>query len=289
MEYLYLIGSVFFTSSSSIFGAFYNRKNAGKENGAALYSFIKLTAVFILWTAMFAFDGDFESSVIVYAVLFAFFYTLCNVSLIKALAIGPVALTSLLMQLSLIAVSIWGFFFWSSSFTVLTAVGLVMVSIALFLCLYDKKTDENNKFNLKWLFFAVMAFVGNAGCSIVQKTEQIVFNGKYGNELMMIACGISAIVCLCIWLKKPREQSKEIIKSSGVYPALAGICNFLLNLFVIILATSSLSPSLIYPVIAVGGLAVTTLFSAFVFKEKMRVTQWLGVVVGAIAVGILSM
>lgn len=289
MEYLYLIGSVFFTSSSSIFGAFYNKRNTRKENSAALYSFIKLATVFILWVVMFAFDRTFESNVIIYAVLFASFYTLCNVSLIKALAIGPVALTSLLMQLSLIAVSVWGFFFWNSSFTIFTAVGLVMVAIALFLCLYDKKTDENNKFNVKWLFFALMAFIGNAGCSIVQKTEQIVFNGKYGNELMMVACGISAIICLCFWLTKPHEQSKEIIKSSGAFPMLAGLCNFLLNLLVIILATSSLSPSLIYPVIAVGGLVVTMFFSAFVFKEKMRPTQWIGIIVGAIAVGILSM
>lgn len=42
MEYLYLIGCVFFASSSSICGAFYNRKNVDEKNSAALYSFLKL-------------------------------------------------------------------------------------------------------------------------------------------------------------------------------------------------------------------------------------------------------
>ena len=288
MEYLYLIGSVFFTSSNSICGAFYNRRNADENNSAALYSFLKLVVVFVLWAVMFACNSEFNADVIIYSVMFAACYTMCNVFLIIALKTGPVALTSLLMQLSLIAVSVWGFFFWDSSFTVLTAIGLLLVAVALFLCLYKKKTDEEHKINFKWLLFAIAAFIGNAGCSIIQKTQQMKFDGKYGGELMMIACGVSAAFCLFFWLSKTHEQSLKMIKSSGIFPLIAGVCNFLLNLFVIILATSTLSPSLIYPVIAVGGLAVTTFFSAFVFKEKMSFTQWLGVAVGAIAVGILS-
>jgi drug/metabolite transporter (DMT)-like permease len=54
------------------------------------------------------------------------------------------------------------------------------------------------------------------------------------------------------------------------------------------LATSELSPSLIYPVVAIGGLMLTTVFSAFVFKEKMHWWQWVGVLIGSVAVGILS-
>ena len=68
----------------------------------------------------------------------------------------------------------------------------------------------------------------------------------------------------------------------------AGICNLILNVFVMLMAVTDLSPSLIYPVIGVGGLAVITVFSLLVFKEKMRWWQWLGVAVGAIAVLLLS-
>ena len=57
----------------------------------------------------------------------------------------------------------------------------------------------------------------------------------------------------------------------------------------IILATSPISPSLIYPSLAIGSLMVNIVFSAFVFKEKMRWWQWVGVGIGALATGILSL
>ena len=60
------------------------------------------------------------------------------------------------------------------------------------------------------------------------------------------------------------------------------------NLFVIFLATSPISPSVIYPVIAVGGLSVSSIFSLVVFKEKLYWWQWLGILVGAVAVVLLS-
>ena len=44
----------------------------------------------------------------------------------------------------------------------------------------------------------------------------------------------------------------------------------------------------VYPVLSIGSLMVTTFFSVFIFKEKMRWWQWIGVVVGATAVGLLS-
>jgi drug/metabolite transporter (DMT)-like permease len=62
----------------------------------------------------------------------------------------------------------------------------------------------------------------------------------------------------------------------------------LLNYFVILLAATSLSPSLIYPVIGVGSLAVVIMFSLFAFKEKLKWWQWLGLGIGAVATLLLS-
>ena len=130
--------------------------------------------------------------------------------------------------------------------------------------------------------------VGNAGCSITQRTQQIHFNGQYGNFLMMLATAISVIICLADYLKSDKIDSVKILKKSWYIPTFAGGFNGILNLCVILLATSTLSVSLIYPVISIGSLMLTTIFSAIVFKEKMFWWQWLGVVIGMIAVGILS-
>ena len=115
-----------------------------------------------------------------------------------------------------------------------------------------------------------MAFFGNAGCSIVQRTQQIQFSGQHKYMLMTFATLLSAIACFIIYLYGDKSKSKEILKKSWYFPVTAGSCNVILNLFVMLLATSSLSPSFIYPVIGVGGLMVVTLVSLFIFKEKLE-------------------
>ena len=293
MPYLYLVFSVFFSASSGIAGGFYNRKNDGKKGASSLYSFLCVGSVFVFWTIMFCTDAGVDIGVLPYSLLFAFFYTIAKVGFISALQTGPVLLTSLFMQLSSIGVSIWGFFFWDSEFTLLVGLGLVLVGISLWLCLYTGKTESGGerggKISLKWLLFSLCAFAGNAGCSIVQKTQQMNFNGQYGNFLMLVATGVSALVCLVAWWKDDRSSAREICKNSWYIPVVAGGLNGLLNLFVVLLATSYLSPSLIYPVIGVGSLIVTTFFSELVFKEKMRWWQWVGVIVGMAAVALLSL
>jgi drug/metabolite transporter (DMT)-like permease len=287
MPYLYLISTVFLQSALSVLSAFYNKKNAGKKDISQFYSFLLLTSVFSAWTVMFLIDGEVNIAVLPYALLFAVGFTAAMVMMVLALKSGPVVLTTLIMQLSLIVVTVWGFFFWGDSFTPLVGIGLILVAISLWLCLYTGK-GKGKKISFKWLIFVSLMFLGNACCTIAQKTQQLHFDGKYGNFTMMIATGISALVSLLLYVRSDRRDSKLLIRTSWYYPVSAGVLNALVNLFIMLLATSDLSPSLIYPVISVGALAVTTIFSVFAFKEKMRPWQWIGVGVGAAAVAFLS-
>lgn len=287
MPYVYLILSVFMSASSSIFGKLFNRKNDQFKDSAALYNFFIMISVCLGWGLLYAGDFSFEASVLWYSALFAFCYTVCNIGIINALKYGPTTLTSLLISLSLIVTTIWGFIFWNAKLTGVVIIGLILVACSIFLCLYSKE-KEAKKVSIKWLFYVAIAFLGNAGCSIVQRTQQMKYNGLHGNQLMLFATGASAIVCLLIYLNSDRSDSPKMIKKSGWIPVCAGICNLVLNVFVMKLAVTELSPSLIYPVIGVGSLAVVTVFSLVLFKEKMWLRQWIGVVVGAVAVVLLS-
>ena len=102
MPYLYLICSVAFVSSTSILGAFFNRKNEGKKDTSPLYTFLSMCSVFVFWLIFFAFDGEMDWQIVPYSVLFALCYSVCNLALVQALKTGPIVLTSLMLQLSLI-------------------------------------------------------------------------------------------------------------------------------------------------------------------------------------------
>ncbi len=289
MTYLYLIGSVFFVASTSILGGFYNRKNEGKKGTLSFYNFLIIGSVFIGWLVIFLFDRSFNVAVLPYSFLFAICYTACAIGTIYALKTGLVLLTSLMLQLSLIAVAIWGFIAEWQDPKWWTWLGLGLVAVALWLCLNSgKKSGDSNKLSWQWFVAVGVMFFGNAGCSIVQKTQQMEFDGKYGSFLMLVAMAISVTVCFALYMRDDRSESKEIFVASWYYPVVAGVANVLLNLAVMAMATSELSPSLIYPVLAVGSLIVTTIFSMVAFKEKMRWWQWLGVGLGMIATAILS-
>ncbi|MBQ8320432.1 MAG: EamA family transporter [Clostridia bacterium] len=290
MPYVYLILSVFCMSTSSIFAAFYNQKTVDKKDASPLYSLIVLCTVCLGWWILFLADGFvFEPGVLLYSLGFGACYAICNFCTILALKSGPVAITSLFLQFSLILVTLWGFIFWNAQVTPLVIVGLLLVITSIFLCLYKGKEQKEQKgFSWKWLFFAVMTCVLNAGCTIIQRSQQAVYDGAHGNMLMAFAMILGLALGLFNYLRSNKSDSKTIVKSSWYFPVLKGAFNVLLNVCVMRLATSSLSSSMIYPVLAVGGLSITTLFSVLVFKERLKWWQWIGILVGAVAVALLS-
>lgn len=287
MSYLYLILSVFMSASSSIFGKIFNKQNGRRCDSCTFYNFFLMISVFIGWGILYAIHFSFDSGVLLYSAIFAVCYITCNIGTIHALKHGPMTLTSLLIGLSLILTTIWGFIFWDAKISLSIIVGLVLVVCSITLCLYSKGKDKNCV-SWKWLFYVTLAFCGNAGCSIVQRTQQVKYGGQHGNMLMLFATGFSALIYVFIYLRSDRCDTKVMLKSSWWVPVCAGVCNLLLNVFVMLMAVSDLSPSLIYPVIGVGGLGVVTVFSLFVFKEKMHWWQWIGLAVGAVAVFLLS-
>lgn len=288
MDYILLIGAVFLIASISVLAGFYNRKTEEKKDASALYSLVFIIGVLFFWFFMLLSDGfEADVKVIPYSVLFSAGYTTCIVSLVYALRCGPVGLTSLFLQLSIVSATVWGFFFWDTELTYLVIIGLLMVVVSIWLCLYEGKKEEK-KINLKWILFVSLAFTGNAVGTITQKTQQLKFDGKYGSFFMFTAMIFALCYCVFAYLRSDRRDTVKILKYASPFPIVAGIFNGLSNLFIIILATSPLSPSLVYSVIGVGGLMVTTVFSTLVFKEKMNLQKWLGLIIGTVAIGILS-
>lgn len=214
------------------------------------------------------------------------------VGMIYALKYGSVALTSLLLQFSFIGVTVWGLIFWNAPFNIKVLLGILFSITALSLCILNgnktKNALSNHNFFVRWVVSSLIMFVGNAGCTIVQKEQQIAFNGQHGSMLMVFACMVSVLVGVFLFIRNDRSGSRTIAKNGVIFPIVAGISNAITNLFVIILATSELSSNLIFPVIAIGGLSINLLFSLSVFKEKLKWWQWIGFAVGVVAITLLS-
>lgn len=288
MEYIFLGCTVAFSACQNILCAAYNRRTAGNVGATLPYTFLLIGSAFLCWVAAFAVDMQVSTDVIGYSALFALCFTVAHWGLANALRVGPIAITSLIVQLSLIGATVWGFVFWNAAFSVYMLIGLCLVGGALWLCLKGKSNKEERTVSFAWLFYVLFAFAANAGCTIVQKTQQLHSEGKYGAFCMLLAVGLSALANGVGLLKKKNTANWKCLKGNWIFPVFAGACNGLLNLFAIRLAAGTLSPGLIYPVIAVGSLAMTTVCSSFIFHEKMSTRQWIGVAIGAVGVAFLS-
>lgn len=313
MVFLCLVGSIIFRASYSVLGGFYNRGSDGKKGALALNNVLIVFTVFIGWIISFLGNRQVDWSIALpYALPYGICYGVATIATIYALKSGPILLSTLFMQLSPILVTLYGFVAGWQVPTVWTWIALGLVCLTVWLCLYPGKTaitessadgQENtleqgneggryeSRATLKWLFSVLVVVLANVGCSVFLQEQQNAYDGRYGDFFMVIAMAVAFVICLAIFLKGDKSQTKEILKTVGHFPIVAGIFNVLQNAAAIYLIAPErgLPPSFIYPVMGVGGLIVTTIFSAFVFKEKMRWWQWIGVAVGMVATAILSM
>lgn len=291
MSYVYLICAIVTSALLAVAGMLYNRKNNHKEGIGHLYNVIAACSNFLTWVIMFASSPSYDWAVLPYAGAYGITYALFWVGLTGALQCGSSALTGFIKQIAFVFVAIWGLLFWNSPVTSTVVIGITLIAAALYLTLVpvgQKNTQKTGKISAKWLIYALCILAGNAGCSIIQKTQQRNFDGMYGSFLMVAATFFAVIFCASMCIKDDKTGWKQVFKGSWYFPVLAGSGSATCNLFIIMLASTDMSPSLIYPALAIGGLALTTLVSTVICKDKLRPLQWVGLLIGAVALLFLN-
>ena len=289
MIYFYLVLSMAFSAMITIAGRLYNHKNENRANVSSLYNMLVPMFCALGWLVVWASDFSFELSVLPYSLLYGVCYSSFTVGMLGALRVGSTSLTALIKQMALVGVSFWGFAFWNTPFTLASGIGIILIVISLALCLLTKEKGKASANTAKWLFFALMITVGNAGCSITQRYQQMAFDYQHKNMFMFFALVFSSVVCFFIALKENKSNWSAAFKTSWIFPALSGFSSAAANVFILILVKQEVSPVIIYPSIAVGGLMITTIVSFLYFRERLRLMQWCGLAVGSVALVLLNL
>lgn len=167
---------------------------------------------------------------------------------------------------------------------VMTYIGIAALMISLFLINMKK---ENVKFSFVWVVWLIIEFAGNGTCAIVQKMQQLRFDGAYKNEFMIVALAFVMLVFLCIVLAEKKDNKKEALKECIKYAPVAGVANGAVNMMTMVL-TAMLPSSILFPVISAGGIVITFIISLTVYKEKLSKMQYIGYVIGIFFVIMLN-
>jgi len=238
-----------------------------------------------------------------YGFCFGLLFCLAVAMSAKGYVLGSMALTSVIVNMSLILPILYSILLLSEPLTVLHIIGFLLFCGSVLFSAFSGK--DAKKGSLIWLLVVLLGFAANGSTAILQKNYVLHSEAQQDSVFLAVAYLTAAVAFLLQYLIKCRKNPQASSESAQGSPAsqihsvksvlaflavacLAGVGSFGGNLLLGRLTTEVLA-AILYPCIN-GGLAVlTTLLSFFFFKEKITVQKICSVVLGAAAIVILNL
>lgn len=278
MIYVLYIGILIFSLLQSASVKLYNRT----DNDVVAFNFIKsLTACAVL--LIMNFNNFFlHIPTIVYGTFYGILLATSMNFGYKALASGPMSMTSLIVSFSVIIPILYGLGFCGESLTVLKIIGMVSLCIAMIFTNMKQipTVQEKDRF---WRIYVALTFLSNGFCSVIQKMHQIKYPDKYCEEFTFAAMIICAVCFAVLYIcnKKTKITSKKYAVYSGV--SVVGVS------FLTMKISGAENASVIFPAITAGTICSSLLVGALIFKEKLKTNHIVAMVCGIAAVVFLKL
>ena len=249
--------------------------------------------VSIIWIAVMAIwflieGGELSLGSIAYGAIYAVILCLFLYLKTEALASGPVALTTLISSAAFIIPTLYGVFAYSEVINVVQALGMILITISLFMCINPKSSHE--KLSAKWFIYCFAFFFVGGALGIFYK---IFGKSPYSGEVnsMMLAAsvisaalffGFGAILNAVRKCPAPKLDKKALIfvLTSGI----AGCIYIRLNI-----SLSAIIPSAVFFPVSNGALVLISTAAGYAFfKEKLNAIQIIGMILGLISVMVIG-
>ena len=238
---------------------------------------------------MIAAGGDlhFTAEILGYSLFFATAYAVSAAGSFLSIITGPLSVSSLLIQLSLIIPTLYGILFLGEELTEPRIIGIFCLLLAIvFVNLQGKK--EEKRMTLKWGIFVALSFFGNGFCSVSQKMQQDAFGGRYKSEFMIVALLAVAVFMLVPAILTEKKQIGQNLRKGLPFFLVCGVANGVANYAVMIL-NGMMDASVMFPVISAGGILLTAVIALTLYKEKLSLQQIIGFVLGTVSVIVLNL
>lgn len=256
---------------------------------SAVFNAVKAGTALILFALMAAPGFQFHGPTLLFGLLYGGGMCLSMYAGYRALCLGPMALTSMLVAFSVLIPLLWGVTVGQETLNAVKCAALLLLLCAIVLTNADKlkhgqKKQENH---LLWLMFVGLTLVCNGMCAILQKQHQTLYPELYSREFMFFAMLLCAVIFAFAALKK--LPLREIKSAKGKrYGVLSGFTNGVANFLTLILAGFE-NASILFPVISAGTILGALLCGRFVFKEKLEINHYAALIAGIAAVVLLKL
>ena len=264
-----------------------------REGSAAVFNLIKAVTAALLLALMTL--GGFTLHLP--TVLFGLAYGACLAASMyagyRALCLGPMALTSMLVSFSVAIPLLFGLTVGDETLKPPQLVGLLLLAGAMILTNADKlrphkgeEDTERRRYGL-WLLLVGITFFCNGVCSILQKRHQTLYPEAYTREFMLFAMLLSALVFALLALAQRQHRAKGAARGRG-FGVLAGLGMGLANFLTLALAGLE-NASVLFPLISAGTLLGALLCGRLLFRERLKGNQYAALALGITAAVLLKL
>lgn len=195
------------------------------------------------------------------------------------------SVASVASKMSLVIGVVFGIVYYQESSGFVKIIGIFLALIAVYLTSIKKTRNANEK-NKNGLWFPLLLFFGSGCIDTSLKFIETTFVKEGG--VPIFSATIFAIACvlglILILIKVTKGEFQFEIKN-----VLGGIALGIPNYFSIVyllkaLSADGMESSTAFTVNNVGIVILSTLLGLFLFKEKLSIKNWLGVLVAIISV-----
>lgn len=234
---------------------------------------------------------------LVSAIIFGVITALGCVFSLAATGIGPLSYTTVIISSSTVITALSGCIFWHEQIKITQIIGIALMAVCLVCSV--KKDDVQTKTSLKWLFLCLIAMLFSGGVGIMQKVHQ---TSEHASELyafLVISFEISTVASLItLAFSIRRDIGHVFINSAGspskiclmiaIVGAASGICVAACNAINLYLS-GQMPSAVLFPILNGGSLAIVVIASMIIFREKLSLKQWIGIILGGVAVLLLCL
>lgn len=224
--------------------------------------------------------------------LFGLVTALYGVLSLRAMSIGPLNLTSLIMIGGTAIPAFSGLLLWQERITVSQTVGFVLLTAALLLCVGFQKTEGEKKAGLRWFLLSLGAALSMGVIGVLQKVFQHTAYSREDGLFLAVAFASGALVLFLLYgfslLRAPasRGTGRPDWRMIGLM-ALGGVCVGFSNKLNLFLA-GALPSLFFFPAYNGGSVLLTALTGRVLFQERLNRIQLAGFGLGMVSIGFLG-
>jgi drug/metabolite transporter (DMT)-like permease len=286
--YIVTLISVLLETAKNVFSNDFSKTELKSKADIYLFNTLMYGASFLVLLLIACVRGFFLSWYSLgMALAFALVSGGMQTTMLRALRHGPLAYVNFIQTSGLVIPALYGAILLQQGISLMQWIALPLLLLSFALVLDLKRSDTGT--SGPWFLDAMLSFLCCGLVGVVQAAHQASPHAHEIDGFLCLTFLFIVIMNLIPWLISRQQTSpsapipRRMMCQSLLSGAFMGVVNTV-NLFLV-----GVMPSIVFFPIANGGLLIMTMLAAVVFfKERLRLVQWLGILLGLGAMCILG-